>query len=308
MKDSIVEVGSNDVKVLDFRMKTKTGTEIFGINVSKVVEIVPSGSIGRIASVPGAPDSQMGMVSLRERTYPVFDMGAFLGLDTIRRSDREKDPLVITEFSNLRLGFFVHEAARIRHISWKDLQPVAETNAGEAEDRRIVGTVILPPDGKKENSEIMLVLDLEGMAKTLGFFASQEEESDGQSVDPLLSGRKILVVDDSPSAQGIILKTLRGAGAEADLADNGQKALDLVLSHPGHYDLVLSDVEMPIMDGYALAKSLSERPGTPPVVLHSSMSGPSNVKKGIAAGAIAYLVKLHPRHLVEEIGRIFSKK
>lgn len=303
MNEGILEVGSNELKVLDFRLATTKGTEIYGINVSKVVEIVHS--IGRIVSVPGAPPSQMGMVSIREKTYPVFDMGAFLGLATVRPADPQKDPLVITEFSNLRLGFFVHEAARIRHISWKDMQSVAETNAGAAEDRRIVGTVLLPPEGGRP-SEIMLVLDLEGIAKSLGFFSTQEAESSEQTCDPRLSDRRILVVDDSPSAQSIIMKTLKGAGALVDLAENGQKALDLVLSRQKYYDLVLSDVEMPVMDGYALTKTLKEHPGSPPVVLHSSMSGSANVKKGIASGAVAYLVKLHPQKLVEEIGKILA--
>lgn len=303
MKEDVV--GSNQVKVLDFRIETSRGTEVYGINVSKVVEIVHS--VGKIASVPGAPPAQLGIVSLRERTYPVFDMGAFLGLAQARKTDPETDPLVITEFSNLRLGFYVHEVSRIRSISWTDLQPVSETNAGKSSDRKVVGTVILPPEDGK-SSEIMLVLDLEGMATSLGFFEAQEVEANEEDPDPRLHGKKILLAEDSPSAKAIILRTLLRAGAHVDAVDNGEAARKRVEAAPGHYDLVLSDVEMPIMDGYALAKSLSSLSGAPPVILHSSMSGTSNVKKGLASGAVSYLVKMDPRKLVDELGAFFETK
>ena len=302
MSVEIVETGSNQLEVLDFRLKTKSGgEEIYGINVSKVTEIVSS--IGRIALVPGAPPSQLGVVSIRGKTIPVFDMGKFLDVGHVQETDPARDPFVITEFSDLSLGFLVHSVNRIRRISWKDIQPVATTNAGPEENRRVVGTVILP---ESEGSGIMLILDLEAIAHGLGFFGGQERESHEMALAGILEGKKILVVEDSVATRKIIVTTLRKSGATTIEAGNGSDALEIVRRDPDAIDLILSDVEMPSMDGYALTKAVRSIEGAPPVVLHSSMSGKPNIKKGKEAGAIDYLVKLHPGALVGKIAEILS--
>ena len=304
MSIDIVKTGSNQVEILDFRLKTKSGTEeIYGINVSKVTEIVSS--IGRISLVPGAPESQLGIVSIRDKTIPIFDMGKFLDVGHVQDTDPQTDPLIITEFSDLSMGFLVHSVNRIRRISWEDIKPVATINAGPEEGRRVVGTIILP---KNEGSGIMLLLDLEAIAHSLGFFVGQERESNDVDIEGLLEGKRILVVDDSVSARRIICKTLSKASAMVIEAVNGTSAIDIIKKDPHKIDLILSDVEMPSMDGYAFVKELKLLPNSPPVVLHSSMSGRANIKKGKEAGAIDYLIKLHPVDLVKRLVEILNKQ
>lgn len=303
MSRGIVETGSNQLEVLDFRLKTKNGKEeIYGINVSKVTEIVAE--IGRIAIVPGSPPSQLGIVSIRDKTIPVFDMGKFLDIAHTIPADPTKDPLVVTEFSHLSLGFLVHSVNRIRRLSWKDIQPVSTTNAGAEGNRRVVGTVILP---KAEGEGIMLILDLEAIASTLGFFQHQEKDSEEFSGETRLDGKKIIVVEDSMPTRKIEISVLKKAGATLFEFGNGQEALLFLQKNPEAIDLVVSDVEMPLMDGYALSKKIGEMGLGIPVILHSSMSGRANIKKGKEAGATRYIVKLDPKDLVAQCHEVIEE-
>lgn len=324
-----VETGSNELEIVDFRILVDNGKrrreELFGINVSKVTELLYLPD--RIVAVPQPHPAQLGMVSIRGTTLPVFDMGKFLNIPgavpivpgekhTVDdgkkrnelltcRSRNELPTLVVTEFSRLSMGFVVHRVALIRRIAWTDVKPVEALLSGGEGSRRVVGTVLvkddLVKDGNAEESILQLV-DLEAVATEAGFFDRQNHDIDIETQLPP-KGKTILVVDDSPTVRKTIAKLLEKHGYAVVQETDGARAWQR-LQTPG-IDLVLSDVEMPEMDGYTLTTKIreSERLKHLPVVLNSSMSGRSNHKKGEQVGANAYIVKMDSKEIVEKVER-----
>lgn len=300
-----LKTGSNMLELVDFRLRVRGREEVFGINVSKVVEIMYMPR--PVTAVPGGHPAQLGLLSIRGRAIPVFDMGVFLGLD--RADDVLEDPeaiLLVAEFSKCVFGFLVARVERIRRVSWESVSPVGSILSGPDGSQRIVGTIILPGE-KGRPDGILQMVDLEAAASALGFFQRQETEADTTPNLVAAHGHRILVVDDSVATRKTIVRLLEKSGYTVVQAGSGRQGLDIAKSTP--LDLIVSDVEMPEMDGYTLTREVRalERLAHLPVLLHSSMSGQANIKRGQDAGANEYLVKMEPAQLLTAIERFLPK-
>ena len=319
-----VQEGSNLLEIVDFRIRVRVGgriqEELYGVNVAKTIELLYCPD--KITAVPSASDNpaQLGLVVIRDQTIPVFDMGRFIGLSGAEPlsgpvfdegGKQSRTTLLVTEFSRLKLGFLVHRVARIRRFSWDDVKPGDGLLEGAERSRRVVGVVMVPGEtagATEKDSQILQIIDLEAVAEAAGFFSKQEDEINSM-VQESPRNQTILVVDDSAAVRKAIAKSLDRAGFTTVQASNGKQAWD-ILAKGLPVDLVLSDVEMPEMDGYTLTAKIRGNQGlsTLPVVLNSSMSGEANKQKGQAAGASDYIVKMDVPCILETLDKHLSQK
>ncbi len=312
----ILQVGTNQMELVDFRMfQQEEGGQIregiYGVNVSKVIEIIRMPP--NLTPVPDANPYQAGIINLRGQVIPVISLAKWMKIQEPESIDQKHKQIVVTEFSSVRLGFIVHKAAQIRRISWKDIVPITMATSGRHSGSKVTGTV------KLSESEVLLILDFESIVEEMGIFGKQEESLERMRNQKSHETRYILAADDSPVALGMVTKALQKSGFSVLDAKNGQEALEKLrrerdLDPEGkilnRVALLITDVEMPVMDGYTLTKEIRAdlTLKSLPVLMHSSMSGKENVRKGFEAGADDYLVKFEPDGFVENVIKILAKK
>lgn len=311
----ILQVGANQMELVDFRMfqQEENGLVregIYGVNVSKVIEIIRMPE--NLTPVPDANPYQSGIINLRGQVIPVISLAKWMKIQEPDSIDPKHKQIIVTEFSSVRLGFIVHKASQIRRISWKDIVPITMATSGRHTGSKVTGTV------KLSDSEVLLILDFESIVEEMGVFGKQEESLERMTEVKSLETRFILAADDSPVALGMVIKALKKRGFSVLDAKNGQEALEKLRRERdadpqgnlmNRVALLITDVEMPVMDGYTLTKEIKGDPTLRalPVLMHSSMSGKENVRKGLDAGADDYLVKFDPDAFVENVAKIMGK-
>ncbi len=310
----ILQVGTNQMELVDFRMfqEDPDGSQregIYGVNVSKVIEIIQVP--GFITPVPDGNEFQEGIINLRGQVIPVINLAKWMRIKEPAVIQQMQKQIIVTEFSAVRLGFIVHKAAQIRRISWKDIVPITMARSGRTKESKVTGTV------KLSEEEVLLILDFESIVEEMGIFGRQEEYLEQMPQMKGVDSRSIVAADDSPVALGMVVKALKKRGFNVLDAKNGKEALDIlkkeVAADPdrniaNRVSLLITDVEMPVMDGYTLTKEVRANPDLNglTVLVHSSMSGTENVRKGMEAGADQYLVKFDPVLFVEQIEKLLA--
>jgi len=306
----VLKVGTNKIELLEFHIDKENedgsvSQGLYGINVSKVTEVI---RMTDITQVPHLPPFLMGIIQLRGKTIPLVNLAKWLGITEPKRP-MEKNKIIVAEFNNTPLGFIVHQTTKIRRIEWEQISTPPEI-MNERYGGNITGTTMI------ENDRLLLILDLE---KILAELTSNKENSDGalQAAKKKDGGhRRILVADDSLVARKQVAYVLKKANYEVDMVVDGKQAWnrlnELYETSQGKINsfrdvvyLVLSDVEMPEMDGYTLTKKIKGDPRFReiPVVLHSSLSGEANTDKGKQVGCDHYVVKFDPELLFNAINQ-----
>ena len=308
MSDKTLKVGSNELELVDFRLfkKEADGTiyeGIYGINVAKVREII---KMPKLTELPGSEDYIEGIFDLRGVVVPVVDLAKWMGINVPSEDEAPiKKRVIITEFNNILIGFIVHDAKRIRRISWADIEPASFNMAqGRLDRSKITGITRI------EGGEILLILDLESIVEEMGFFESNLELED--EIEKF-SGI-VLLVDDSPTALRIEKEALEKMGFEVIEAKNGEEGLQKLEELYAVYGdkikdkikLILSDIEMPKMDGYHMAARIHEdkRFADIPLIFSSSISDAFSDVRGKEVGAEGYLVKFDPKRFYSKIAEV----
>jgi two-component system chemotaxis response regulator CheV len=305
--DRTLKAGTNEMELVDFRiykqMNDRVYEGIYGVNVAKVREII---KIPKLTELPGSPEYIEGIFDLRGVVIPVVNLAKWMGIKT-PEDDEKKSRVIIAEFSKILVGFIVSEARRIRRISWADIEP-ATFSAGEgALDRSKVTGVT-----KIENDDVLLILDFESIVKDLGLYhPTLEVDTELETFDGMA-----MVVDDSVTARKIVKETLEKMGLRVIEAVDGQEALDkLAELHESHgsrlnqeLKIIISDVEMPRMDGFHFAANAKDDPRFKniPIVFNSSISDQLSGSRGREAGGEGYLVKFDANMFVPEIARVIK--
>lgn len=311
----ILQVGTNQMELVDFRMyqEEENGSireGIYGVNVSKVIEIIRMPEL--ITPVPDANEYQEGIINLRGQVIPILNLARWMKIKEPTSINQKHKQIIVTEFSSVRLGFIVHKAAQIRRISWKDIIPITMATSGRTTTSKITGTIRL------SETEVLLILDFESIVEEMGIYGKQEESLELMPDVKSYEKRFIVAADDSPVALSMVTKALRKRGYNVIDAKNGAEALERVRKErdndpdgkvSNRVALLITDVEMPVMDGYTLTKEIKSDPTlkTIPVLMHSSMSGRENVRKGLEAGADDYLVKFEPENFVEAVSKVLDR-
>jgi len=306
MDDNSLKVGSNEMELVDFRIlkEEEDGVYegIYGINVSKVREII---RIPDLTELPGTPDFIEGIFDLRDVVIPVVNLAKWMGITEPEGSDKNSR-IIITEFNNVLIGFIVHEAKRIRRISWSDIEPSTfMSGTGSLDSNKITGVT------KIEGDNVLLILDLESVVQDLGLY--EPEVGDIPQEVESFSGLA-LILDDSATARRIVKEALIKMGfsvVEAMDGEEGLRKLDELYDSYGdtiteHLKIIISDVEMPKMDGFHFAANVKEdgRFKNIPIVFNSSISDHFSEDRGLEAGGEAYLVKFQASSFYDEVARI----
>ena len=311
----ILQVGTNQMELVDFRMfQEEEGggirEGIYGVNVSKVIEIIRMPPT--LTPVPDSNPYQAGIINLRGQVIPVINLAKWMKIKEPDCIEPKTKQIIVTEFSSVRLGFIVHKASQIRRISWKEIVPITMATTGRHTGSKVTGTV------KLSEEEVLLILDFESIVDEMGIFGRQEETLDRMTEKKNNEHRYILAADDSPVALNRLTKALQKGGFSVMGVKNGQEAmeklrmqrdLDPEKNIMNKVALLITDVEMPVMDGYTLTKEVKADPTLKalPVLMHSSMSGKENVRKGKEAGADDYIVKFDPEAFVTIVEKVLQK-
>ncbi len=285
----LLESGTNEVEVLVFRV----GTFLLGINVAKVREILP---FQTITALPQSNPAVLGCFRLREQVIPCVSLHRYLDQP---EAALENCKVVLTEFNDTQIAFVVDTVDRIHRISWEQISPVPAV----VSDARSPVTSVTQID-----QSLVSMLDFESISAAI----ADQDMTPRTVANPHGVPReqlKVLIADDSATVRCAIESTLQDSGYQniTSFEHGGQlwQWLRERLRETGDVrqfaDLLISDVEMPIMDGFHLTQNVKQHPQLRqiPVVLYSSILTPDNLKKGKSVGADAQVTKPEMQRVVE---------
>lgn len=295
--------GTNKLEILLFSLgvDARNGRrETYGINVFKVREVMRTPPI---TAAPDMPSAVEGMVSLRGALVPVVDLAKYAGVQT----DTPRDIMIVTEYNGHTQGFLVEAVDTILRLDWGRMRVPPEMLV--AQMGGLVTAVTELEDGR-----LVMMMDVE---KVLSETTKYDDEFMYRSIVPIDKPEcTVFFADDSVVARKQIERTLEAMNVKYVAAINGRNAWEELekvaayassLGRPVHdfVSLVLTDIEMPEMDGYILTKKIKgdSRFAGIPVIMHSSLSSMSNQKLGLSVGVDEYVPKFEPQKLSETLAR-----
>jgi two-component system, chemotaxis family, chemotaxis protein CheV len=285
-------VGQNRLELLMFRLN---GAQRYGINVFKVKEVLPCPTL---SVLPHSSRVVRGVAYIRGRTISILDLSAATGGRPL--DDIAKCFIIITEYNNTVQGFLVKGVDRIVNLNWEAIH-----SPPKGSGREHYLTAVTEVDSK-----LVEILDVERiLAEVSPASASLSEAlvSSGKRDNEL---NTVLIVDDSSVARAQIRKCCQSLGFETVVLNDGKQALKHLKgiiaegqSPLEKYVLVISDIEMPEMDGYTLTASIKNDPAMADlhVMLHTSLSGVFNQAMVEKVGADDFLAKFHPDELAQRV-------
>jgi two-component system chemotaxis response regulator CheV len=262
----LLESGTNELEVVEFCVDNGTEPIYFAVNVAKVREVLRKPKLTTIAA---SPVGVAGMIMLRDKVLPVIDLGQILGQTSVREADR----LMVLEFNGLLITVLVNAVTRIYRMSWGQVEPPPSIASGSY----ITGLI-------KMDDRIIQILDFERIISEM-YQEGAVKELDAQDLLAFNgAGKKILVADDSSFIRSQICTSLRLAGYTVVEATDGQDAWDYIetdMASSISLDAVITDVEMPKMDGLHLVTRIREQDALRnlPVYVFSSLASEDNIKK-----------------------------
>ena len=294
----LLESGTNEIEIMKFTI----GGNLFGINVAKVREIMISEPV---KPMPHAHPAVEGIFKPRDTVLTVVDLPKYLGME------REKDPkdiFIITNFNKMFIAFRVHTVDRISRISWTDIQKPDKTVSGGAEG---VATGIAQCDG-----ELVTILDFERIVAEIAP-ETTIQMSEVESLGPRDRNEKpIWVAEDSVLLSKMIGDSLRKANyVNLQMFPNGRELWDALTALPKdanierHVALIITDIEMPQMDGHRLTKLVKDdhRFKHIPLIIFSSLISEEMRIKGRQLGADEQLTKPEIGHLVDVMDHLLER-
>lgn len=303
-QEILLESGTNEIEIMEFTIAGNT----FGINVAKIREIMIPFDVKKMPHVHPAIE---GVFKPRGIVISVINLPFYLGME--EEHDSTKDLFIVTNFNNMHIAFRVHTVEGIDRISWGDIEKPDKTIYGG--DEGIV-TGLAQFDGR-----LITVLDFEkivaDIAPETGIQLSEIDELGTRERDD----RPIMVVEDSALLSAMILQALHKAGYVNTLKmDNGQEAWDTLCAFKeqsgndrealrDHVSCIITDIEMPQMDGHRLTKLVKDDPVLKhlPLIIFSSLVNDEMRIKGRSLGADEQLSKPEIGHLVTVVDHLLDE-
>lgn len=292
-QEILLETGTNEFEMLEFfidihsERENKKENNFFGMNVAKVMEVIESPNLEQ--KDYAVNPCFLGTIPLRNIVLPVIDLSVWLGMERVKR---EHENIIVTQFSNSTQGFLVSGVVEIHRLNWQQLIPPGKV-IRQMDTKSIIGMV------DKEDYFIQL-LDLEHIISTLDPKSAEELWSTSIKAD---KEYKALVADDSPTIRKILDKHLTQANFQVTVVNNGEEAMNFLIEMKSRIsedqtiseilDIVICDIEMPLMDGFTVTKNIKEDPvlETLPVILYSSIITDELRHKGESVGADSQVSK-----------------
>ncbi|MFD2176790.1 chemotaxis protein [Veronia pacifica] len=294
----LLESGTNELEIIEFHLRRilPDGTKkvcYYGINVAKVREVI---RVPDTTDYPNAQPNVLGVFSLRDRLIPLVNLAGWLGVDTDYEMDNKV--VIVTDFNKMINGFLIDSVSRIHRVSWEEVESPSEFL--EAGNQDCVVAVV------RQEGNLIMILDFEKIIADINPEISMEKYDittdknihlDEDAVSQRNS-KSILVVDDSGFIRRMIENTLRSAGYNIISAKDGAEAYRTLMGFAktadeegvpvtNYVDGVVTDVEMPKMDGMHLLKRLRDTSffKKTPIIMFSSLMSEENRRKALQLGA-----------------------
>ena len=295
-------VGQNRLELLLFRLR---GRQIYGINVFKVKEVL---QCPKLSSLPNRRPVVRGVDHSVRETIHITDLSMAIGLPGIPQEELATSFVIITEYNRKTQGFLVTGVDRIMNMNWEDILPPPK-GAG----RDVYLTAVTKIDDK-----LVEIIDVEKILAEVSPLGEDVTEAVlSKSADRVPGHLPVLVVDDSSVARRQIERCLTAIGMEVITKNDGKQAFEYLkeVTADGskardHFSLIISDVEMPEMDGYVLTQKIKSDPRMVnlPVIMHSSLTAKANKAMGVGAGADDYVSKFQPRDLADTLFKYLERQ
>ncbi|MBI4664810.1 MAG: chemotaxis protein CheV [Nitrospinae bacterium] len=305
-QEILLESGTNEFEIVEFFV----GSQSYGVNVAKVREIIQYDGKS-ITPIPEHHPAMLGLYYLRNETFPLIDLASILKNEHVSNSDRRV--ILVCEFNTLVNGFLVDGVRQIHRCSWESVKPVANfvsqyrpmiTSTVHFEDRQI------------------LILDLEHIISTIYPQSAVTYDEDNLPASSLRREEaQIIVAEDSPLIRDAVIKILKKVGyTNLTVFTNGKDAFAKVMEIKEEAESqrvpikkfisgILTDIEMPQMDGLTLCRKVKMDAGIDlPVIMFSSMINEQMAMKCREVGANAYTTKPQTSQLIELIDQYFLNK
>lgn len=284
----LLDAGTNELEIVEFEIKTpmsdgSVSTGYYGINVAKVKEIV---TVPEILAFPNSHPAVIGAMNLRGKVISLINLSSWLGFGG---GVHKKSRVIVTDLNNLVSGFIVDGVTRIHRLSWEQVVPPPADISMDAGG--CVTSVVRIQD------RMILMLDFESIIADIN-----PSFSLGSNIPPMPEGlnrgeRLILVAEDSNAIRGILVRHLKDSGYQVVPFENGETALnylgDAAAGNHRLPDLVISDIEMPRVDGMHLLSRVKADTTLKnvPVLMFSSLGSESNRTKALKLGAAELISK-----------------
>jgi len=300
-------VGENRLELLLFHL---SGRQLFALNVFKVKEVV---KLPRFNKLPNSHANIDGVVVIRGESIPVINLKAAIGLQPLV-PDSESN-LIITEYNRTIQGFLVGKVERIVNMTWGEIMEPPST---VGRHHYLTAITKLKEETRGELTGLIEIIDVEKvLAEILDYKVDISEGIVDSNILSEFAGQRILHVDDSYTARKQVANTLEQLGVEIIPAKNGLEALTLLKDWldqgkqiQDELLMVITDAEMPMMDGYKLTSEIRNDPRMSDmfVVLNTSLSGDFNKAMVEKVGCNEFLSKFQPDRLVEVVQSRLKEK
>ena len=286
-------VGENRLEILMFRLH---GRQLFAINVFKVQEVV---RLPKLTLIPQRHPHMCGVITLRGKTIPVIDLAQAVGMRPLIPS--ENSTVIVTEYNRSIQAFLIGSVERIVNLTWESIQPPPRT-AGREHYLTAITNV---------DDAIVEIIDVEKvLAEIVPMNTKISEETLSSPVLGKARGREVLIVDDSRVAINQLTDALDQLGMIVHKATDGLKGLQQLQAWADQGEvltekllMVITDAEMPEMDGYRLTTEIRKDPRLQAlyVVMHTSLSGSFNAAMVKKVGCDNFLSKFQPDRLAQVV-------
>jgi len=293
----------DELKLLEFVVGAPEEERIFGINVAKTLEVIARPE--KFSTYPNSHPAVTGMARVRGEEFPIVDLARWMGADV---EDSLKSRVILAELNSVRLGFLVTDVRRISVISWDMVEPPSKL-VRDADFQYVIGSV------EMDGVNIML-LDFERIISQINPSTGFAGKGAGLS-RANRSAASVFVAEDSPFIRKQMINILAGAGYRVFSASDGKEALERLkwaaneaedrnMDIHRYLNVIVTDIEMPQMDGATLITMIREIRALEdiPIVIFSSMADESNKRKWAPLGAADCVTKPEIGRLVEKIDNL----
>ncbi len=285
----LLESGTNELEIVEFRIDEQLDDgglhrSDYAVNVAKVREII---RVPELTEVPDGHPALEGVCTLRDKVIPIVNLPKWLKKN---RGSLVPDKVIVMEFNHVTVGVLVHGVSRIHRLSWTDVEPPVQM----MEEGAVTSVVRL-------DNKIIMILDFE---RIIGEICPETALQDPDSLDlqhnTARASKTVLIAEDSGFIRKNMKASLDHVGYRVVQAEDGQSAYDILCNYKAiggnitdHVNLVITDVEMPRMDGLHLTTLIKEDPVLQPlpVIIFSSMASEANARKWSSLGAYKIITK-----------------
>ncbi|MBF0342800.1 MAG: chemotaxis protein CheV [Nitrospirae bacterium] len=283
---------TNQMEMLLFYL---SDDQVYGINVFKIIEVIECPST--VVKMPYSQHSVKGTIDFRGKAVIVIDIGEFLGMET-QDFRNTLSYVIVCEYNNNIQGLIIKNPESLITRSWEEIKSP---------------TGILSKSGYltaiayNDNNEMIQILDIEKiLVEILGMETKVSDEFIQKASDSDLCKYHVLVVDDSKAARSLIESVLEQLNFSYESFSSATEALALLESDPrakNRFCMAICDIEMPGIDGFTFTRKVRSHPDLKDlyILLHSSMSNPTNMSKAKLVGANSFAAKFQPDALAAEV-------